>query len=82
MAHTFNFAAAVADGEFTIEARPARSGRSTQHWIVQIRQQGEVVTTGTVMTAVRRPTWGVVEATRPQAPAPLDVARESVRGVL
>ena len=81
VAYTVNFAAAVADGEFTIEARPARSGRSTQHWIVQMLQDGQVVTTGTVMTAVRRPTWGTTEAAKPTVPLPMELDRESVRGV-
>jgi acyl-CoA thioesterase len=76
VAFTINFAAAVADGEFTIDATPARTNRSTQHWIVRMLQQGEVVTTATLMTATRRETWGVVEAAMPQVPAPADVARQ------
>jgi acyl-CoA thioesterase len=81
VALTINFAAAVADGEFTIDARPARTNRSSQHWIVQMLQGGQAVTTATVMTAVRRETWGVVEAVMPQVPAPADLQREVVRGV-
>lgn len=81
VAFTVNFASAVADGEFTIDARPARTNRSTQHWIVQMLQHGQAVTTATLMTAVRRDTWGLVEATMPQVPAPAAVEREHVRGV-
>lgn len=81
VAFTVNFAAPIADGQFSIEARPARTGRSTQHWIVQMLQDGQPVTTGTVMTALRRSTWGAVEAAMPSVPLPLDLAREAIRGV-
>jgi acyl-CoA thioesterase len=81
VAFTVNFAAAVADGEFTVEARPARTNRSSQHWIVQMLQDGQPVTTATVMTATRRETWGVTEAVMPQVPKPADLKREVVRGV-
>jgi acyl-coenzyme A thioesterase PaaI-like protein len=37
---TVNFCAALADGPFTVTARPARTNRSTQHWVIEI-QQGE-----------------------------------------
>ncbi|MBI5279796.1 MAG: thioesterase family protein [Burkholderiales bacterium] len=76
VAFTVNFAAAVAEGEFTIEAVPARTNRSTQHWMVRMLQQGEVVTTATLMTASRRETWGLVEAAMPQVPEPSDVPRQ------
>jgi acyl-CoA thioesterase len=81
VAFTINFAAAVADGEFTIEARPARTNRSTQHWIVQMLQDGQVVSTATAMTALRRDTWGTVEAEMPQVPPPSQLERESVHVV-
>ena len=75
VAFTGNFAAAVADGEFTIEARPARTNRSTQHWTLTMRQrdaegQEAVVFTATAVTAVRRATWGATDAVKPAAPAP------------
>lgn len=81
VAFTANFAAAVADGGFMVEARPARTNRSTQHWTVQMLQDGQPVTTGTVMTAVRRPTWTATEAVMPQVPRPGEVEREKFRGV-
>lgn len=81
VAFTVNFASAVADGEFEIRARPARTNRSTQHWIVEMLQGGEPVTTGTVMTAVRRPTWGAREVPMPRVPAPEAVERELVRHI-
>lgn len=65
---TANFAAPVAEGAFTVQARAARTNRSTQHWVVETLQQGEVVALGTVVTAQRRPTWS-----RPEARPPTDV---------
>jgi acyl-CoA thioesterase len=70
VALTVNFAAAIADGEFYIEARPARTNRSTQHWTFELTQQNEVAATATAVFAVRRATWGDTEATQVAAPAP------------
>ncbi|MBC5764700.1 acyl-CoA thioesterase [Ramlibacter albus] len=78
---TVNFAAAVADGEFIVRARPARTNRSTQHWIVEILQNGETMATATALTAVRRDTWSGHEAVMPQVPRPQDVPRTPRRGV-
>jgi acyl-CoA thioesterase len=75
VAFTINYAAAVADGEFHIHARPARTNRSTQHWIVELRQADEVVATATAITALRRATWGAHEARMPDVPRPADVPR-------
>jgi acyl-CoA thioesterase len=66
IALTVNFASGVADGQFTVQARPVRTNRSTQHWIVEALQNGEVVTSATVVMAVRRETWGVSEAQAPR----------------
>ena len=73
VALTVNFASAVADGPFEIVATPARTNRSTQHWTVQVLQQGLPVLTGTVFTALRRDTWSAVEHAMPDVPRPADV---------
>lgn len=73
---TVNFAAAAAAAAFEVVARPARTNRSTQHWIIEMQQGGQAVTTATVMTAVRRPTWGLDEAALPQVPRPGDLPVE------
>jgi acyl-CoA thioesterase len=70
---TVNFAAALQDGPFDVIAKPARTNRSTQHWIITIEQGGEVVTTATALTAVRRETWSAKEAQAPEVPRPADV---------
>ena len=78
---TVNYATALADGEFTVKARPARTNRSTQHWIVELLQGGETVATATAMTAARRDTWSGHEARMPEVPRPQDVPRTPRRGV-
>jgi len=82
VAFTVNFAAALADGPFLAQARPARTNRSTQHWIVEVRQGDQTVLTATAVTAVRRDTWGAAEVHMPEVPRPHDVpAREGPRRV-
>ncbi len=67
---TVNFCAAVADGEFFVHARPARTNRSTQHWLIEMMQAGETVLTATAVTAIRRPTLGLHECAMPAVPSP------------
>lgn len=80
VAFTVNFAAALADGPFDVHARPARTNRSTQHWIVEMRQGAETVATATAVTALRRDTWGATEMPMPQVPAPQHVPPPARRG--
>jgi len=77
---TVNYAAAVAEGPFTVQATPVRTNRSTQHWMVTVQQAnagGEqmVTTTATVVTAARRETWGVSDQPMPAVPAPAQCQR-------
>jgi acyl-CoA thioesterase len=76
---TVNFAAALADGPLTVLARPARTNRSTQHWVIEIQQEGQAVLTGTAFFGLRRDTWGADEHTMPDVPQPAEVER--VRGM-
>lgn len=80
VAFTVNFAAALADGPFLAQARPARTNRSTQHWIVEVRQGDHTVLTSTVVTAVRRDTWGATEVPMPEVPRPHDVPARKAPG--
>ncbi|MDT7834360.1 acyl-CoA thioesterase [Aquabacterium sp. OR-4] len=78
---TVNYAGATADGPFTATARPVRTNRSTQHWIVEISQpdadgQPQVCTTATVFTALRRETFSASDMPMPAVPAPEAVARQ------
>lgn len=75
---TVNYAGALVEGAYTIQAVPVRTNRSTQHWTLSILQpdaQGApvVTTTGTAVTAVRRETWGVGDSPMPPVPAPVEL---------
>ncbi len=78
---TVNFCAALADGPFTAIARPLRTNRSTQHWLVELQQQGETQLSATVFTALRRDTWGSDELRKPAVPAPAQCPQAPSRGV-
>jgi acyl-CoA thioesterase len=52
-----------------------RTNRSTQHWLVELLQEGQTVMTATVFTALRRQTWEDDEHRMPDAPAPASVPR-------
>jgi acyl-CoA thioesterase len=78
---TINFAAALAGGPFLVRPKAARTNRSTQHWVVEMLQDDQVVVTATVFTAVRRPTWSGHEAAMPEVPRPHDMQRTPRHGV-
>lgn len=66
---TVNFAGPIADGPFTIDADPVRTNRTTQHWMLTLRQHGAVATTATVVSGLRRQTWTDTEISPPTVPA-------------
>lgn len=80
VAFTVNFAAALGEGGFDALSRPARTNRSTQHWVVELRQGDQTVVTATAVTALRRETWGATEAPLPEVPRPADVTPPSRAG--
>lgn len=71
---TINFAGPVPDGPFEILARPVRTNRSTQHWVVEqwVTENGApaVASTATVLTAVRRETWSATDLQAPLTGGP------------
>jgi acyl-CoA thioesterase len=70
LALTVNFAGPVVDGDFDISLHAARTNRTNQHWVVELRQDGDVKTTATALFGIRRDTWGDTEARPPMAPPP------------
>jgi acyl-CoA thioesterase len=78
VALTVNFAAALADGPFEVQATPVRTNRSTQHWVADITQgdDPQPVLTATAVTALPRQTWARNDSPPPgvarpdQLPAP------------
>jgi acyl-coenzyme A thioesterase PaaI-like protein len=77
---TVNFVAPVADGNFTIEAMPVRTNRSTQHWNLTLLQDGHAAATATAVFASRKTTWSSGELPFPSAPSPDDVRPVTLEG--
>lgn len=65
---TVNFCAPVGSGVFDLAVRLLKATRSTQHWMVELIQNGEVATFMTAVFAARRPSWSHQSATMPDAP--------------
>lgn len=70
---TLNFAAPLADGEYTIDYDLARTNRTNQHWTATLTQNGDVCATATALFAVDRESTSSLEAVPPQVPAPEEV---------
>ena len=68
VSQTVHFAAPIADGGFSVQARIMRTNRTTQHWQVELLQDGEVAAFATLVTAVRRETWSALDAAFPEVP--------------
>jgi hypothetical protein len=73
IALTVNYAAPIEAGAFEIHATPSRTNRSTQHWTVHLSQPDasgapQITTTATLVTAVRRETWGGTDLAMPRVP--------------
>lgn len=66
---TVNFCAGVSEGSFDIVAKPARTNRSTQHWLIELQQSDQIVITATAVTAVRRSTFSSNESPMPAVPS-------------
>ena len=80
VALTVNFCAAVARGEMRISARPARTNRSTQHWTMEMLQNGECVATATAMFGKRPDTFAHRPANPPAAQSFESLARMPAPG--
>ncbi|MFZ2527235.1 MAG: thioesterase family protein [Rhodococcus sp. (in: high G+C Gram-positive bacteria)] len=75
---TVNYCGPITDGEFEIVARPVRTNRSTQHWSIELSQDGTVATTATAVFGTRRDTWSSTEVSTPEVPAAQDVAQQAL----
>lgn len=65
---TVNFCAPIAQGAFDLDVRLVKANRSTQHWSVEMTQDGaEVATFATAVFAERRPSWSHQQAGFPPA---------------
>ena len=64
---TVNFCAPIAQGAFDLDVRLVKANRSTQHWSVELTQNGaEVATLAAAVFAERRPSWSHQQAEFPQ----------------
>lgn len=64
---TVNFCAPIAQGAFDLDVRLVKANRSTQHWCVELTQDGaEIATLATAVFAERRPSWLHQQARFPQ----------------
>ncbi len=50
---TVNFTAAIVHGEFEVAVRPIRTGKSVQHWYVELRQADVIAANATIVCAKR-----------------------------
>jgi acyl-CoA thioesterase len=67
LALTVNFCAPIAEGAFDLDIRLVKANRSSQHWCVELTQDGgEVATLATAVFAERRPSWSHQQAQFPQ----------------
>lgn len=73
VALTVNYCAAIADGAFEIECRERRTGKSTQHWSLELTQGDTVAATASVVCGHRRDVWSHHPATPPKLPPPEQV---------
>lgn len=83
VALTVNYCAAISEGPFEINCRETRTGRSTQHWSMELVQNGVIAATATAVFGARRDVWSHYPAVPPQiAPAETlpPFKRESMRG--
>ena len=67
LALTVNYCAPIAQGAFDLDIRLVKANRSSQHWCVELAQDGgEVATPATAVFAERRPSWSHQQAPFPQ----------------
>jgi acyl-CoA thioesterase len=68
LAITVNYCAPIAEGPFDLDLRLIKANRSSQHWCVELSQEGrEPATLATAVFAERRPSWSQAQMTMPEA---------------
>ena len=79
VALTVNFCAAIADGGYEIATRLVRGGRTTQHWLMELTQNGAVAATATAVCGARRSSWSHYPKEAPHAPPRESLERNADR---
>jgi acyl-CoA thioesterase len=68
LALTVNYCAPIAEGGFDLDLRLVKANRSSQHWCVELSQDGrEPATLATAVFAERRPSWSHQQLKMPDA---------------
>jgi len=68
LAITVNYCAPIAEGEFDLDLRLVKANRSSQHWSVELSQEGrEPATLATAIFAERRESWSQQQVKMPDA---------------
>lgn len=80
LAMTVNFAGPIAQEDFQISLKNARTNRSTQHWSLELAQNGQIAATATVVLALRRESWSDAELKMPEVPEAEAVAPLATTG--
>jgi len=70
VAFTVNFCAALKDGNFNITVKLQRSAKYTQHWSLELEQNGIVCATATMICGARADVFSHQSGEPPQAPPP------------
>ncbi len=65
VALTVNFAAPMAKAAFEVNTTASRTGRSTQHWNIELIQNANTIATASAVFALRRESWHRNEITMP-----------------
>ncbi len=68
IALTVNFCGPIADGSYEIQTKLQRGGRRTQHWSMELSQNGAVCATGSAVCGSRKPVWSHQSVRGPAAP--------------
>ena len=64
---TVNYCAPIVPGAFDLDLRLVKANKSTQHWAIELTQDGaDVATLATAVFAERRPSWSHQPAVFPQ----------------
>ncbi|MFM9862926.1 MAG: acyl-CoA thioesterase [Micropepsaceae bacterium] len=73
VALTVNYSAALNEGAFGVSVRERRTGKSTQHWSLELTQGDTVAATASVVCGHRRAVWSHRPAEAPHMPPPEQV---------
>ncbi|MCP4072917.1 MAG: thioesterase family protein [Hyphomicrobiales bacterium] len=82
VAFTVNFCAALKDGDFDIFVKLQRSGKYTQHWSLELEQNGIICATATMICGARGSVFSHQSGEPPQAPPPEECEVKETGGFL